>query len=421
MSTMRALVLTGPGRAEVQEVEVPLAGSGGRRRARSTSSASAGRTRSSSRARWRTSARVERPIRCGPVTSGRGVVEAVGDGVDASWVGRRVTGHTMLGCGACDRCRGGRRNVCRDLVEVGISSGIDGALAEQLRVPASSLLRLPDTVDDQAGALVEPGGNAWRASTAAQAGPGSGCWSGAPARSDCSRRGLRRRPGRRSTWSRDERPGEPDLARRFGVSGHVDAGSAARWPDPRRHRCHRRSGGPGRGLPAVEPGGRVVYIGLRGSPSRIDSARSGLRRSHRDRHPRRSRRDSTTPIESVCRRRRGPGSAGRRRPSASADARRPRRDDPGRQADPRSTSTRALTRRRRASLGPAGGASHVLRWGDGSQPSVPGPVPPNVPWDALLGPGPAARGARLRCSRSSRTTSSTGRTHRPPGSSRGPS
>ena len=48
------------------------------------------------------------------------VVRDVGAGVDPAWLGVRVTGDTMLGCGTCDRCTTGRRHVCRDLVEVGI-------------------------------------------------------------------------------------------------------------------------------------------------------------------------------------------------------------------------------------------------------------------------------------------------------------
>ena len=41
-----------------------------------------------------------------------GVVVEVGDGVDGRWLGRRVTGDTMLGCGACRRCRRGNQHVC---------------------------------------------------------------------------------------------------------------------------------------------------------------------------------------------------------------------------------------------------------------------------------------------------------------------
>ena len=92
-----------------------------------------------------------------------GTIAAVGDGVDPSWVGRRTTGDTMLGCGHCRRCRSGLQHVCRDRYEIGIRGGFPGALAEQLALPVSALHPLPDSVDAIAGALVEPGGNALRA------------------------------------------------------------------------------------------------------------------------------------------------------------------------------------------------------------------------------------------------------------------
>lgn len=91
-----------------------------------------------------------------------GVVSALGAGVDATWLGRRVTADTMIGCGHCSRCLSGHHNVCEDRVEIGIRGGFPGALAEQLAVPITALLALPDSVDDAAGAMVEPGGNALR-------------------------------------------------------------------------------------------------------------------------------------------------------------------------------------------------------------------------------------------------------------------
>jgi threonine dehydrogenase-like Zn-dependent dehydrogenase len=91
--------------------------------------------------------------------------------VDPDWLGARVTGDTMLGCGRCPRCAAGRGHVCADRREVGIVQW-PGALAEKVLVRASSLYRLPDAIDDRAGALVEPGGNGWRAASAADAGPG---------------------------------------------------------------------------------------------------------------------------------------------------------------------------------------------------------------------------------------------------------
>src|SRR5215472_3262905 len=64
-----------------------------------------------------------------------GTVTSTGPGVDAGWLGRRVTGDTMLGCGRCRRCRRGQHHVCEDRTELGIRGGRPGALAEQLAVP----------------------------------------------------------------------------------------------------------------------------------------------------------------------------------------------------------------------------------------------------------------------------------------------
>ena len=101
-----------------------------------------------------------------------GTVSAVGLDVAPAWLGRRVTGDTQIGCGTCHRCLDGRQHVCDARHEIGLRRGFDGALAEQLAVPASALLALPDTVDDTAGAMVEPGGNALRALRAADLAPG---------------------------------------------------------------------------------------------------------------------------------------------------------------------------------------------------------------------------------------------------------
>ncbi len=68
-----------------------------------------------------------------------GVVSAVGSDVDGSWVGRRVTGDTMLGCGHCDRCVGGRQHLCAARHEIGLRGGWPGALATRLPVPVRAL------------------------------------------------------------------------------------------------------------------------------------------------------------------------------------------------------------------------------------------------------------------------------------------
>jgi threonine dehydrogenase-like Zn-dependent dehydrogenase len=198
------------------------------------------------------------------------VVSSTGGGVDPGWLGRRVTGDTMLGCGHCHRCRTGRQHVCADRYEVGIRGGWHGALAEQLAVPATALHALPGTVGVTAGAMVEPGGNALRAADAAQAGPG--------------RRVLIFGPGTigllaaRFALARGaevhvvgDRPESLELARRLGVDGAWTRGELPALRYDAVVDATNSADVPADALDLVEPGGRLVYIGLAGTPSRLDT------------------------------------------------------------------------------------------------------------------------------------------------------
>lgn len=272
---MRAFVVTRPGRYEVQEVPAPVAAPG------------------------EVVVDVERvgvcgtdvefftgemaylhqghstyPMRLGHEWAGR--VATVGDGVDPAWLGRRVMGDTMLGCRACRRCLRGRQHVCEKRQEVGVRGGRSGALAEQLAVPASSLHALPETVDAELGALVEPGGNALRAAQAAELRPGDRALVLGPgtigllvamfARAAGAEVHLMGRTAGSLAFARDlgfahawPEDSLPDLP----FDAVVDASNAARLP--------------ALALESVEPAGRVVYIGLAGEPSRIDTRTLALK------------------------------------------------------------------------------------------------------------------------------------------------
>ena len=266
---MRALVFTGPGKAEVRDVPAPVAGIGqvvvdveragicGTDHELFTGTMSYLHTGASSY-----------PLR--PGHEWCGVVTAAGPRVDPGWLGRRVTGDTMIGCGHCRRCRLGRHHVCERRYELGIRDGLPGALAEQVAVPARCLHPLPDGVDAARGALVEPGGNAVRCVTGAAVEPGDrllvlgtgtiGLLVAMFARA----RGaevhllglveehlrLARVLGFGHAWTRDTLPG-------FLFDGVVDASNGPELP--------------ALALDLVEPGRRMVYIGLAGSPSTIDT------------------------------------------------------------------------------------------------------------------------------------------------------
>ena len=266
---MRAFVITAPGEAGVQDVPDPVAGPGevvvDVRRAGVCGTDVEFYT---GEMQYLHDGHASYPIRIGHEWVG--TVGAVGDGVDRSWLGRRVTGDTMLGCGVCRRCLGGRQHVCAFRTELGIRGGRPGALAEQVAVPARALLALPEEVDDALGALVEPGGNALRAvrgaalrpgDTALVLGPGTiGLLAAMFARAAGAKVHLlgvderslvfARAQGFEGVWRQDELPDRP-------WDAVIDASNAAALPAA--------------ALDLVEPGGRVVYIGLAGSPSVVDT------------------------------------------------------------------------------------------------------------------------------------------------------
>ncbi|MET0449658.1 MAG: alcohol dehydrogenase catalytic domain-containing protein [Aeromicrobium sp.] len=168
---MRAFQLTGPGASEVAEVEPPRAAPGhvvidiARVGVCGTDM-----EMFSGEMEYLHNGLATYPVRLGHEWCG--TVTAVGAGVDPAWIGRRTTGDTQIGCGHCHRCLTGRQHVCEDRHEIGLRRGFDGALAERMSAPVSTLLPLPDGVDDTAGAMVEPGGNALRAVRAAELEPG---------------------------------------------------------------------------------------------------------------------------------------------------------------------------------------------------------------------------------------------------------
>jgi 2-desacetyl-2-hydroxyethyl bacteriochlorophyllide A dehydrogenase len=266
---MRALVIAGALSARVEEVEAPVPGAGqvvvDVRRAGICGTDielftgqlayfSQGRTRF--------------PVR--PGHEWCGVVSAVGPEVPAGWLGVRVTGDTMLGCGRCARCRAGRGHVCADRYEVGIMGGWPGALAEKVLVPASSLHRLPDAIDDRAGALVEPGGNAWRAASAAGAAPGQRVLVCGPGTIGLLTTAFATAAGAEVHILAVD-GSRRSLASSFGATGYWTADDPPRSTYDAVVDCTGDNRVPAASLGLAEPGGRVVFIGVSGAPSLIDS------------------------------------------------------------------------------------------------------------------------------------------------------
>ncbi|GIE92460.1 zinc-dependent alcohol dehydrogenase [Actinoplanes regularis] len=266
---MRALVFTGPERAEVREVPEPVAAPGdvvvevervgvcGTDVELFTGGMS-----------YLHSGRSSYPLRPGHEWSG--TVTAAGPGVDPSWIGRRVTGDTMIACGHCRRCLAGRHHVCAGMLEVGIADGRPGALAERLAFPAAYLRALPGSVDATLGALVEPGGTSLRGVEAAAltAGErllvlGSGTI-GLLAAMFGRARGI-------EVHVAGRRPEDLDLVRALGFehAWTVETLPGLAWDAV--IDASNSPALPGLAVDLVEPGRRVVYIGLSGTPSLLDT------------------------------------------------------------------------------------------------------------------------------------------------------
>jgi threonine dehydrogenase-like Zn-dependent dehydrogenase len=208
------------------------------------------------------------PMRLGHEWSG--TVRAVGEGVDETWLSQRVMGDTMIGCGACRRCLNSLQHVCEFRFEVGVRNGFAGALAEQIAVPVTSLHRLPAKVDAALGALVEPGANALRAVWGADLKSGDRVLIIGPGTIGllCAYFAI---AGGAEVHVLGRSPSSLDFARSLGVDGCwtnedlpdvafdavIDASTDAAVP--------------AQAMDIVEPGRRVVFIGIAGSPSLIDS------------------------------------------------------------------------------------------------------------------------------------------------------
>lgn len=87
-----------------------------------------------------------------------GTVVQTGTGVSSVGVGDRVVGGQAPGCGACRECRAGLPQFCR--VAQSQYSGRDapasGGFAPFLTLAANRLARVPDGVDEDQAALIEP-------------------------------------------------------------------------------------------------------------------------------------------------------------------------------------------------------------------------------------------------------------------------
>ena len=100
-----------------------------------------------------------------PVTLGHefgGTIAALGGAVRGFREGDRVVSETAaVICGSCLMCRSGRYNLCPS--RKGFGYGVDGAMAEYVKVPARCLHAVPDSLPFELACLTEPHSVAYNA------------------------------------------------------------------------------------------------------------------------------------------------------------------------------------------------------------------------------------------------------------------
>ena len=97
-----------------------------------------------------------------PIIAGHepcGVVVARGAGVEEAMApdGARVMVHHYKGCGRCEHCRVGWQQLCQETGIIVYGATGDGAHADYMKVPASTLVALPDDLSFETGAAISCG------------------------------------------------------------------------------------------------------------------------------------------------------------------------------------------------------------------------------------------------------------------------
>lgn len=83
-----------------------------------------------------------------------GEVIETGEGVNSTWLGKRVGVFPLIPCMECPQCKKKQYEMCSHYNYLG--SRTDGGFAEYVRVPEWNLIELPDTVTMEQAAMLEP-------------------------------------------------------------------------------------------------------------------------------------------------------------------------------------------------------------------------------------------------------------------------
>ena len=191
-----------------------------------------------------------------------GTVAATGPGVDQERIGQRVSIEPQKPCRKCVQCKQGRYNLCPDMAFYA-TPPVDGAFAEYVLIDADFAHPVPDTVSDEAAALLEPLSVGIWACQKAGIGPGSRVLVAGAGPVGVIIAQVARAFGADAVYISDVAPERLEFAGRHGAthilsaSQPVDGLGVDAFIDA--------SGAPSAvraGIRSVAPGGRAVLVGM---------------------------------------------------------------------------------------------------------------------------------------------------------------
>ncbi len=84
-----------------------------------------------------------------------GSIEGAGPSVDPTWKkGKRVAIFPLISCRQCTPCKEGNAHVCEKLGVIGVDC--DGGFASYVKATPNQVVAVPDSLDDEQAALLEP-------------------------------------------------------------------------------------------------------------------------------------------------------------------------------------------------------------------------------------------------------------------------
>jgi L-iditol 2-dehydrogenase len=209
---------------------------------------------------------VQEPLILGHEASG--VIEEVGQDVHGRSVGQRVSIEPGVPDLYCPQCLAGRYNLCPNM-RFFATPPIDGAFAEYVVVHAAFAHPVPDTITDDAAALLEPlSVGVWACRKGGVTAGSRVLITGAGAVGLVSLQ-TALAFGAQQVWVSDVNPARLAVASELGASSTIDAGEVAGLnkldgPPDVLLECSGFPGAIGDGIRALDRAGRAVLVGMGG-------------------------------------------------------------------------------------------------------------------------------------------------------------